>query len=248
MFSRASSSTVVKIPRESLCCCSTATSVHLRTCTHTLTWGKQVLFGGVLLQESVRETEKASDEGAVMANSFLFARPMSVNKPNTEVSIQVYSRGRSNTLKLWGHQTGRNQQTSSHLYKSTVTPQLQNRLHTIYWSEKSVFTSVRVKVDSVLHTLLVSDVLASWINFKLGLMCLFTLDKCSLQGNVHLYKSVRMGEVVEMKMYKMRWREKRRALKLRAADTRSFLMTSWSRFYFLRGSCSCLFWAEHFRF
>ena len=38
---------------------------------------------------------------------FLFARPMSVNKPNTEVSIQVNNRGRSNTLKLRGHQTGR---------------------------------------------------------------------------------------------------------------------------------------------
>lgn len=192
---------------------------------------------------------------------FLFARPMTVNKPNTEVSIQVYSRGRSNTLKLRGHQTGRNQQTSSHLYKSTVTPQLQNRLHTVYWSEKSVFTSARVKVDSVLHTLLVSDVLASWINFNMGLMCLFTLDKCSLasentevntaflQGNVHLYKSVQMGEEKWSRWKCTKWdgeREKGRKASAEAESSRDekrricFLINSWSRFYFVRGNSSCV--------
>lgn len=60
---------------------------------------------------------------SVMINSFLFARPMSVNKPNTEVSIQVYSRGRSNTLKLWEHQTGRkpaNIFTSVQIYTQSV--------------------------------------------------------------------------------------------------------------------------------
>lgn len=55
---------------------------------------------------------------------FLFARPISVNKPKTEVSIQVYSRGRSNTLKLRGHQTGRkpaNIFTSVQIYSQSVS-------------------------------------------------------------------------------------------------------------------------------
>lgn len=98
---------------------------------------------------------------------FLFARPMSVHKPNTEVSIQFYSRGRSNTLKLRGHQTGRNQQTSSHLYKSTGFTWLIQFLTTAHVAEKSVFfTSLRVNVNSVLHTLLISDMLMSWVTFN----------------------------------------------------------------------------------
>lgn len=73
--------------------------------------------------------ENRRNDAALVDNCFLFARPLSVNKPNTEVSIQVYSRGRSNTRKLWGQQTGRkpaNKFTSVQIYSVLVCRELRS--------------------------------------------------------------------------------------------------------------------------